>query len=95
MAAAERLQIEQEMAALTLRLEQLGVLPAAPAPHPDAEETQCVVCMDAAKDQAVRPCMHMCVKGCDQGVRADPGRPADPTHGWNTDPGCNPGWPTG
>jgi hypothetical protein len=43
-AAAERLQIEQEMAALTLRLQQLGVPPAAPAPHPDAEETQCVVC---------------------------------------------------
>jgi hypothetical protein len=60
-AAAERLQIEQEMAALTLRLQQLGVPPAAPAPHRDVEETQCVVCMDAAKDLAVRPCMHVCV----------------------------------
>jgi hypothetical protein len=71
-AAAERLQLEQEMAAVTLRMQtdalrlqqmqsQLGVPPAAPAPHPDAEETMCVVCMDAAKDRAVRPCMHVCV----------------------------------
>jgi hypothetical protein len=62
-AAAERLQMEEEMAALALRLQQmqaqLGVPPAAPAPH--AEETLRVVCMDAAKDRAVRPCMHVCL----------------------------------
>jgi hypothetical protein len=44
--AAERLQAEGEMAALTLRMQQmqarLGVPPAAPAPHLDAEETMCV-----------------------------------------------------
>jgi hypothetical protein len=40
---------------------QLGVPPAAPAPHPDAEETQCVVCFDAPKDHLVLPCKHLCV----------------------------------
>jgi hypothetical protein len=40
---------------------QLAVPPPAPAPHSDAEETMCVVCMDEAKDRAVRPCMHVCV----------------------------------
>jgi hypothetical protein len=62
-AAAERLQMEQDLAAATLLVQQmqaqLGVPPAAPAPG--AEETQCVVCMDAAKDRAMRPCMHVCV----------------------------------
>ena len=62
-AAAERLQMEQDLAAATLLVQQmqaqLGVPPAAPALG--AEETQCVVCMDAAKDRAMRPCMHMCV----------------------------------
>jgi E3 ubiquitin-protein ligase MGRN1 len=58
--------MEEQMAALALRMQeaqaQLGVSPAAPAPHPDdVEETLCVVCMDAAKDRAVRPCMHVCV----------------------------------
>jgi hypothetical protein len=57
-AAAERLQIEQEMAALTLRLQQLGVPPAAPAPHPDAEETQCVVCF-----HLIVLCGHLCLCG--------------------------------
>jgi hypothetical protein len=61
--AAERLRMEEELAALTLRTQQLqaqlGVPPAAPAPP--TEETLCVVCMDAAKDRAVRPCMHVCV----------------------------------
>jgi uncharacterized membrane protein YccC len=67
-AAAERQQAEEEVAALTLRLQEaqqrlgLSVLPpAAPALRGDAEETMCVVCMDAAKDRAVRPCMHVCV----------------------------------
>ena len=41
---------------------QLGssVVPPA-APHPDAEETQCVVCFDAPKDHIIVPCGHMCV----------------------------------
>ena len=40
---------------------QLGVSPAAPAPHPDAEETMCVVCFDAPKDHIIVPCGHQCV----------------------------------
>ena len=40
---------------------QLGVSPAAPAPHPDAEETMCVVCFDAPKEYAIVPCGHQCV----------------------------------
>jgi hypothetical protein len=74
-AAAERLQMEEELAALTLRAQadalriqqvqaRLGssvVPPAAPAPHPDAEETMCVVCFDAPKDHIIVPCGHMCV----------------------------------
>jgi hypothetical protein len=69
--AAERLQTEQELAALALSVQsdrmrvlqmqaQLGVPPAAPAPHPDAEETMCVVCFDAPKQYAMLPCLHMC-----------------------------------
>jgi hypothetical protein len=78
-AAAERLRLEEEMAALTLSVQsdllrarsnalrlqqvqaQLGVPPAAPAPHPDAEETMCVVCFDAPKDHIIVPCGHQCV----------------------------------
>jgi hypothetical protein len=49
---------------------RLGVLPAAPAPHPNAEETMCVVCFDAPKDHAIVPCMHMCVcEACAQLLR--------------------------
>ena len=66
--AALALTMEEE----TLRLEadalrmqqvqaQLGVPPAASAPHPDAEEMQCVVCFDAPKDHIIVPCGHMCV----------------------------------
>jgi hypothetical protein len=70
-AAAERLQAEEEVAALTLRLQEaqqrLGkVVPqaaSAPPANPDAEETQCVVCMDAPKDRIVLPCMHLCACG--------------------------------
>jgi len=67
-AAAERLRLEEEAAALATRLQevqaQLGssVVPPA-APNPDAEETQCVVCMDAPKDRIVLPCMHLCACG--------------------------------
>jgi hypothetical protein len=78
--------VEEQMAALALRMQgdalrmqndalmlqqmqaQLGVPPA--APHPDAEETQCVVCMDAPKNRVVLPCMHMCVcEACAQLLR--------------------------
>jgi hypothetical protein len=74
--AAERLQMEERTAALALRVQgdmlelqqmraQLGVPPAAPAPHPDAEETMCVVCFDAPKDHLIVPCGHQCVcAGC-------------------------------
>jgi uncharacterized coiled-coil protein SlyX len=64
-AAAERLRMEEEMAGLAQRLQQmqaqLGVPPAAPAPHADAEETLCVLCMDAPKDHMIAPCGHQCV----------------------------------
>jgi hypothetical protein len=63
--AAERLQMEQRLAALALEAQQiqarLGVPPAAPAHHPDAEETMCVVCFDAPKDHIIVPCGHQCV----------------------------------
>jgi hypothetical protein len=69
-AAAQRLRMEQELshmeqerAALALRMHQvqaqLGVAPpAAPAVE---EEALCVVCMDAPKQHVMVPCMHMCV----------------------------------
>jgi hypothetical protein len=64
-AAAERLQLDEEMAALTLRLQQvqarLGVSPMAPAPHP--EEALCVLCLDARMDHIIIPCGHQCVCG--------------------------------
>jgi hypothetical protein len=73
-AAAERLRLEEVAAELTLRMQsdalmlqqvqaQLGssvVPPVASAPHPNAEETMCVVCLDAPKLYAKVPCMHMC-----------------------------------
>ena len=71
-AAAERQQMEVEMAALALTMQsgalrmqhmqaQLGVPTAAPAPHPDDAEDQCVLCMDAPKDHIIVPCGHQCV----------------------------------
>ena len=76
-AAAERLRLEEQVATLTLVMRsaamqlqaaqaQLGssvVLPAAPAPDPGAEETLCVVCLDAPKDHIIIPCGHRCVCG--------------------------------
>ena len=61
-AAAERLRMEEQAAALALQLQQLhaqlGVV--APVQQPEAEEALCVVCMDAPKQYAMVPCMHMC-----------------------------------
>jgi hypothetical protein len=76
-ATAERLQAEGEVAALTLRLQEaqqrLGnsvAPPAVPTSQPDAEETMCVVCMDAPNNRVVLPCMHMCVcEACAQLLR--------------------------
>jgi hypothetical protein len=71
-AAAERLRVEEEVAALAVRMQsdalrmqqmraQLGVPLAAPAPRLDAEETLCVLCFDAPKDHIILPCYHACV----------------------------------
>ena len=67
-AAAEsrqlKMELEKERAALQQAQAQLGssiVPPAAPTPHLDAEETQCVVCFDAPKDHIIVPCYHLCV----------------------------------
>jgi hypothetical protein len=69
--AAQRLHMEEQMSALTLRMQsdalqlqqmraQMGSSVAPPvASHP--EETQCVVCMDAPKDHILVPCGHQCV----------------------------------
>ena len=67
--------MQADLAALTLRAQsdalrmqqmqaRLGrsVVPPA-APNLGAEETQCVVCMDAPKDRIVLPCMHLCACG--------------------------------
>jgi hypothetical protein len=67
-AAAKR----ERLAALALEVQQvqaeLGT--GSGTPHPDAEETQCVVCMDAPKNRVVLPCMHMCVcEACAQLLR--------------------------
>ena len=69
-ADAERQQMEEDLAALTLQMQsdalrvqqmqaQLGAPPAAPAPHPD--DDQCVMCFDAPKDHIIIPCGHVCV----------------------------------
>jgi hypothetical protein len=66
--AAKRQQMEQDLAALTLRAQadalriqqmqaQLGVPPAAP----QDDETLCVLCFDAPKDHIILPCFHVCV----------------------------------
>jgi hypothetical protein len=85
-AAAERLQAEEEVAAITLRMQsdalrlqeaqqRLGNTVAAPTSQPDAEETQCVVCFDAPKDHIIVPCGHQCVCGAaDQDENADVSR---------------------
>ena len=67
--AAERLQMEEELAALTLsvqsetlRMQQMQAqLGSSVVPPADAEETMCVVCFDAPKDHILVPCYHLCV----------------------------------
>jgi hypothetical protein len=63
-AAAERLQLEERLAALALEVQQvqakLGSVSGTPHPD-DAEETMCVVCFDAPKEYAIVPCGHQCV----------------------------------
>ena len=47
---------------------QLGAV--APAAQPEALEALCVVCMDAPKQYAIRPCMHMCTcEACTQQLK--------------------------
>jgi hypothetical protein len=93
--AAERLRVEEEVAALTLKMQgdaltrqsdalrlqqmqaRLGSSVAPPAALvPGAEETLCVVCVDAPKQYAMLPCLHMCACGpCAQRLlELDPAR---------------------
>jgi hypothetical protein len=76
--AAERLQMEEQLAALTLRMQTDALmaqqvqarLGSSVAPPAAPEETMCVVCMDAPKNRVVLPCMHMCVcEACAQLLR--------------------------
>jgi hypothetical protein len=88
-------QMEEEMAALTLKMQgdaltrqsdalrlqqmqaRLGSSVAPPAALvPGAEETLCVVCVDAPKQYAMLPCLHMCACGpCAQRLlELDPAR---------------------
>ena len=59
--AAERLQTEEQLASIALRMQQVhaqlgnSVVPPS-APAPDKEETECVVCMDAPNQYATVPC---------------------------------------
>ena len=57
----DALRMQNDALMLQQMQAQLGVPPA--APNPGAEETQCVVCMDAPKDRIVLPCMHLCACG--------------------------------
>jgi E3 ubiquitin-protein ligase MUL1 len=61
--AAKRQQLEERLAALALEVQQVQAElgSGSGTPHPDAEETQCVVCFDAPKDHAIVPCGHVCV----------------------------------
>jgi len=70
-ADAERLQVEEQMAAITLsmqsdalRLQQMQARVGSSVVPPAAlqdEETLCVLCMDAPKDHMIAPCGHQCV----------------------------------
>jgi hypothetical protein len=77
--AAERLQMEEDLAALTLRMQsdalrvqsdrlrvqQIQARLGVPpaATAPQAEEEMCVLCLDAPKDHIITPCGHQCVCG--------------------------------
>ena len=63
--AVKRQQLEEELTALALRTQQVQAElgSGSGTPQPGAEETQCVVCMDAPKDRIVLPCMHLCACG--------------------------------
>ena len=60
--AAERLQMEEQLASIALRMQQVQAElgSGSGTSQLGAEETLCVVCMDAPKDHIVLPCMHMC-----------------------------------
>ena len=67
-AALERLRLEEQAAAITLRmqsdalqLQQVHAQMGSSVVPPDAEETMCVVCFDAPKDHIIVPCYHLCV----------------------------------
>ena len=67
-AAVERLRLEEQAAAITLRmqsdaqqLQQVHAQMGSSVVPPDAEETMCVVCFDAPKDHIIVPCGHQCV----------------------------------
>ena len=61
--AVKRQKLEEELTALALRTQQVQAElgSGSGTPHPDAEETQCVVCFDAPKDHEIVPCGHICV----------------------------------
>jgi hypothetical protein len=61
--AVKRQLLEEEVSALTMRLQQVQAElgSGSGTPHSDAEETMCVVCFDAPKDHAIVPCGHICV----------------------------------
>jgi hypothetical protein len=65
-AAAELQKLDEEMAALDTRRQQVQAQMGSssvgpPAAPQDAEETLCVLCMDAPKDHIIAPCGHQCV----------------------------------
>ena len=58
-AAAKR----ERLAALALEVQQLQAELGGGSGTPDAEETMCVLCLDAPKDHIITPCGHQCVCG--------------------------------
>jgi hypothetical protein len=69
-AAAERLQLEEDLAAITLsvqsdtlRMQQMQARLGVPPAASQDEETLCVLCLDAPKDHIIAPCGHQCVCG--------------------------------
>jgi hypothetical protein len=54
---ALKLRVQIDLLRIQHVQSQLGV---PHAPHPDAEETLCVVCFDAPKRYAMLPCLHVC-----------------------------------